>query len=343
MKERLGRDAGGLEVRGTEGEDQTARPSYRLPPGRLSSGKLRSPTSSAARRGPRRSWRDASDAALAPVLLAPAFVLLAVIVVYPVCRLLWISFLELDLTAGTPARFIGFDNYLSLATDPEFWTSLTNTLLITLITVPAALLAGLALALIADLPFRVRWPVRLALLVPWALPLAFVGLIGGWFFQSDYGVVNDLLRHVVSTRIIWFNSAWLAFFAICLTITWKTASFVALVLLAGLQTIPGELYEAASVDGAGTLRRFWHVTLPLLRPSIAVALIFRTISSLQTFDIPVTMTRGGPGTSTVTLAMYIHQNTVDFLDLGYGGALAVVLFLVSMAVTVLYLRQVRAA
>ncbi len=337
MKEHLARAAGEVDVQKTgamRGSPRTAHPL---------SGDVRSPASPAPRGRHRRSWRDASDRALGGVLLAPAFLLLAVIVGYPVCRLLWTSFLALDLSAGTPARFIGFDNYLSLATDREFWTSLTNTLLITLITVPAALLAGLALALIADLPFRIRWPVRVALLVPWALPLAFVGLIGGWFFQSEYGVVNDLLRHVISTRIIWFNSAWLAFFAICLTITWKTSSFVALVLLAGLQTVPGELYEAAAVDGASALRRFWHVTLPLLRPSIAVALIFRMISSLQTFDIPVTMTRGGPGTSTVTLAMYIHQNTVDFLDLGYGAALAVVLFVVSMAVTVLYLRQVRAA
>jgi multiple sugar transport system permease protein len=292
------------------------------------------------RRG--RGILDANDATLARILLAPTFLLLLVIVVYPVCRLFWTSLLDLSLTAGTPPRFIGFDNYVSLASDPEFWTALTNTLLITLITVPAALLAGLALALVANLPFRIRWPVRLALLIPWAMPLAFVGLIGGWFFQSDYGVVNDLLRHVRATRIIWFNSAWLSFLAICLTITWKTSSFVALVLLAGLQTIPQELYEAASVDGAGVLRRFFNVTLPLLRPSIAVAVIFRMITSLQTFDIPMTMTRGGPGTSTVTLAMYIRQNTIDFLDLGYGSALAVVLFVVSMGVTAFYLRQVRA-
>jgi len=285
---------------------------------------------------------DASDSALACILLAPAFLLLLLIVVYPVCRLLWTSLLDLNLSSGMPARFVGIDNYTSVFTDPEFWTALTNTLLITLITVPAALLAGLGLALIANLPFRVRWPVRLSLLIPWAMPLAFVGMIGGWFFQSDYGVVNDILRHFRSTRIIWFNSGWLSFIAICLTITWKTSSFVALVLLAGLQTIPQELYEAASVDGAGPLRRFCFVTLPLLRPAIAVAVIFRMITSLQTFDIPVTMTRGGPGTSTVTLAMYIHQNTVDFLDLGYGAALAVVLFFISMAVTALYLRQVRA-
>lgn len=297
--------------------------------------------SSAKREKSRNRWRDASDATLARVLLAPTFILLLLIVVYPVCRLFWTSLLDLSLNSGMPARFVGIDNFTALATDPEFWTALDNTLLITLITVPAALLVGLAMALIANLPFRVRWPVRLSLLIPWAMPLAFVGMIGGWFFQTDYGVVNDILRHFVATRIIWFNSGWLSFMAICLTIIWKTSSFVALVLLAGLPTIPAELYEAASVDGAGPLRRFFFVTLPLLRPAIAVAVIFRMITSLQTFDIPLTMTRGGPGTSTVTLAMYIHQNTVDFLDLGYGAALAAVLFFISMAVTAFYLRQVR--
>jgi multiple sugar transport system permease protein len=116
---------------------------------------------------------------------------------------------------------------------------------------------------------------------------------------------------------------------------------MALILLAGLQTIPRSLYEAAEVDGAGRFRQFVEITLPLLRPAIVVALIFRTITALQTFDIPFTMTRGGPGTSTATLAMYIHQNTVDFLDLGYGSTLAVVMFVLSMAATALYLRAMR--
>ncbi len=334
LNKNLSSFAGKVKARSAEGEGDATRMVL-----------LGAPLPGAARRPVprrRRGLLDANDAVLARALLAPTFLLLLVIVVYPVCRLIWTSLLELSLTSGTPPHFIGLENYVSLVSDAEFWTALTNTLLITLITVPAALLAGLALALVANLSFRILWPVRLALLIPWALPLAFVGMIGGWFFQSDYGVVNDLLRHVRSTRIIWFNSGWLAFMAICLTITWKTCSFVALVLLAGLQTIPQELYEAASVDGAGVLRRFFNVTLPLLKPSIAVAVIFRMITSLQTFDIPVTMTRGGPGTSTVTLAMYIHQNTIDFLDLGYGSALAVVLFLVSMGVTAFYLRQVRA-
>lgn len=285
---------------------------------------------------------DMSEGALGTLLLLPVFVLLALIVVYPVGRLIRTSFYELSLVSGLPPRFVGLENYALVFEDPVFWSALWNTVLITVITVPGALVVGMALALLANLPFRMKWPIRLALLVPWALPLAFVGLIFAWFFHSEYGVVNDVLARLGGERIIWFNSANLAFLAICLTIIWKTSSFMALILLAGLQTIPDSLYEAAEVDGAGPVRRFVEITLPLLKPAIVVALIFRTITALQTFDIPYTMTRGGPGTSTMTLAMYIHQNTVEFLDLGYGSTLAVILFLVSMAATAAYLRQIRA-
>lgn len=285
---------------------------------------------------------DPSERTLAMLLLMPAALLLSLIIVYPVLRLIWTSFQNLSLTSGAPATFAGLENYVLMMDDPVFWETAWNTVLITLITVPGALVVGLALALMANLPFRTKWPVRLSLLIPWALPLSFAGLIFAWFFHSEYGVVNDVLRRFGIEGIIWFNSAKWAFAAICLTIIWKTSSFMALIILAGLQTIPRSLYEAAEVDGAGRLRQFFEITLPLLKPSIVVALIFRTITALQTFDIPFTMTRGGPGTSTATLAMYIHQNTVDFLDLGYGSALAVVMFVLSMGVTAVYLRMIRA-
>jgi multiple sugar transport system permease protein len=285
---------------------------------------------------------DPSERTLAVLLLMPTALLLALIIVYPVCRLIWTSFQNLSLTSGAPAAFAGLENYSLMLEDPVFWETTWNTILITLITVPGALLVGMALALMANLPFKVKWPVRLSLLIPWALPLSFAGLIFAWFFHSEYGVVNDVLRRIGIEGVIWFNSARWAFAAICLTIIWKTSSFMALIILAGLQTIPRSLYEAAEVDGAGRLRQFFEITLPLLKPSIVVALIFRTITALQTFDIPFTMTRGGPGTSTATLAMYIHQNTVDFLDLGYGSALAVVMFALSMCITAVYLRMIRA-
>jgi len=286
-------------------------------------------------------WLDLGDRALAVVLLAPTAILLALIIVYPVLRLGYTSFFSLSLTSGLPAQFVGFENYALMIDDPVFWETTWSTVLITLITVPGALLVGLALALLANLPFGVQWPVRLSLLIPWALPLSFAGLIFAWFFHSEYGVVNDVLNRFGFESIIWFNSPSWAFAAICLTIIWKTSSFMALIILAGLQTIPRSLYEAADVDGAGRIRQFFEITLPLLKPSIVVALIFRTITALQTFDIPYMMTGGGPGTSTATLAMYIHQNTVSFLDLGYGSALAVVMFALSMCVTAVYLRAIR--
>jgi multiple sugar transport system permease protein len=167
---------------------------------------------------------------------------------------------------------------------PDFWNAAKNTVLITLITVPGALVVGLGLAMLANLPFKRKWPVRLALLLPWALPLAFAGLIFAWFFHTEYGVVNDVVRRVAppSEPAMWLLRPNWAFAAICATIVWKTSSFMALILLAGLQMIPKSLYEAAEVDGASKWQQFWQITIPMLMPSIIVALIFRTITALQT-------------------------------------------------------------
>jgi len=188
-------------------------------------------------------WLDLSDRALAILLLAPAAILLSGIIVYPVLRLGYTSFFNLSLTSSLPAEFVGFENYQLMLEDPVFWQTSWNTILITLITVPGALLVGLGLALLANLPFRMQWPMRLSLLIPWALPLSFAGLIFAWFFHSEYGVVNDVLSRFGFEGIIWFNSPQWAMTAICLTIIWKTSSFMALIILAGLQTIPRSLYE----------------------------------------------------------------------------------------------------
>lgn len=285
--------------------------------------------------------RDPSEKALGAMLLAPAFVLLALIVVYPIGKLVWNSFFDLRLSGGGGARFVGFENYALALTDADFWNATWNTVAITLITVPGALVAGLGLALLANLPFQRQWPVRLALLLPWALPLSFAGLIFAWFFHTEYGVVNDLLRRLGGSEpTMWLLRPGWAFAAICATIVWKTSSFMALILLAGLQMIPKSLYEAAEVDGASRWQQFRQITIPMLMPSIVVALIFRTITALQTFDIPYTMTKGGPGNATETLAMLIHKTTIDYLDVGYGSTLAVFMFALSLVVTAVYLRRI---
>jgi multiple sugar transport system permease protein len=183
--------------------------------------------------------------------------------------------------------------------------------------------------------------VRLGLLLPWALPLVFAGLIFRWFFEYNTGVVNHLLGTFGIEPLQWLSSPTAAFWAISIAIVWKASSFMGLMLLAGLQTIPRSLYEAAEVDGATRWQQFVEITLPMLRPAIFVALIFRTITAIQTFDIPYAMTGGGPGDSTETLAMYIHKTTLDFLDFGYGSALAALMFVLSMVVTSGYLRYTR--
>ncbi len=286
--------------------------------------------------------RDPSEKALAIVLLAPAFALLALVVAYPIGKLIWNSFFDLRLSGGIDAvKFVGWLNYVDALKDKDFLNAAGNTLLITFITVPGALLVGLGLAMLANLPFKRRWPVRLALLLPWALPLSFVGLIFAWFFHTEYGVVNDVLRRFgAAETTMWLLSPSYAFAAICAAIVWKTSSFMALILLAGLQMIPRSLYEAAEVDGASRWQQFCQVTLPMLMPSIVVALIFRTITALQTFDIPYTMTKGGPGNATETLAMLIHKTTIEYLDMGYGSAQAVCMFVLAMCVTAVYLKRI---
>ena len=285
---------------------------------------------------------ERSERRLGLLLLLPAFALLALVVLYPIATLIETSFRFENLTQpwmGTP--FVGFENYQRALADERFWDATGHTALYILITVPGAVLVGLGLALLANQPFRVQWPVRLGLLLPWALPLVFSGLIFRWFFEYSQGIVNNALIGLGLKPLAWLSDPLLALFAISVAIIWKTSSFAALVLLAGLQTIPKSLYEAAEVDGASRWRQFLEITLPMLRPAIVVALIFRTITAIQTFDIPYAMTNGGPGNSTETLAMYIHRTTIDVLDFGYGSALAVLMFVVSVIATSGYLRYTR--
>ncbi|HEY3178706.1 MAG TPA: sugar ABC transporter permease [Casimicrobiaceae bacterium] len=285
------------------------------------------------------SRRDLSERALGTLLLLPAAALLVVIVVYPIATLFWNSLHAVDNANPTAAEpFVALSNYTRAFDDERFWHSSWNTILYAIVTVPGALLVGLGLALLANMPFRVKWPVRLGLLLPWALPLVFAGLIFRWFFEYQTGIVNDLLMRIGVEPLQWLSSPTLAFAAISIAIIWKASSFMALILLAGLQTIPRSLYEAADVDGATRWQQFWEITLPMLLPSIIVALIFRTITAIQTFDIPFAMTGGGPGDSTETLAMYIYKTTLDFLDFGYGSALAVLMFALSLVLTSGYLR-----
>ncbi len=284
--------------------------------------------------------RELTEKQLAFWMLLPAALLLLAVVVYPVGRLIYTSFFDYSNGPLNPP-YRGTGNYQQAIHDPDVWNALKVTLQYVLITVPGGMLLGLALALLANLPYRYKWPVRLSLLLPWSMSMAFAALIFAWFFNSDYGVVNDILRRLGMTAPNWLSSPQLALLATSWAIIWKTSSFVALILLAGLQTIPEEMYEAADVDGATPWTKFWQITLPLLKPAIIVALIFRTITAIQTFDVPYIMTSGGPGNVTTTIAMLIQQQTLQYGNFGYGAAIAMVLFLFSMIITGFYLRHIQ--
>jgi multiple sugar transport system permease protein len=238
--------------------------------------------------------------------------------------------------------------------DARFWNSFSITLLIIVVSVVGSFVVGLPLALLANVQSPLRWLGRVALLLPWAMPRVFTGLTFAWLFQSDYGVVNDLFERMGVNAlfdtllpsqwtgdrgILWLSRDVPAIVAVNLTIIWKTSSFVALILLAGLQSIDKTLYEAATVDGASAWQRFWRITLPLLRPAIAVALIFRTLTAIQTFDIPYAMTNGGPGRTLETIGLYIY-NTVSASNIGFAAALSVILFLMSFGITLFYMRWI---
>jgi multiple sugar transport system permease protein len=284
--------------------------------------------------------RFRGDRRLAALLLAPAVLLLALIVAYPLARLFQTSLFHHNLITPDATAFIGLQNFRDLLADRDVWNAAWVTLKLVVVTVPGALLAGLLLALAADVESRWRWPVRLALLLPWALPPSFVGLIFAWFFHSDLGLVNDIAVRIGLEPVPHLIRPVSAFVAVALATVWKTSSFVALILLAGLQTVPRELREVARVEGAGPWQSFRHVTLPFLIPALLVALIFRTISAFQSFDIPYAMTQGGPGRSNETLALLINTLSTEFLDLGYGSALAVLVLGVSLVLTAPYLRGI---
>lgn len=290
----------------------------------------------------RPSRLDRGDFWLGLALLTPSALLLGLVVIYPVTDLIRTSFYELKLSEGNAApRFIGLANYWKALADPQVREAARTTLVLIALTVPGALVAGLGLAVLANKILGARWLIRLALLMPWMLPLVFTALLFRWFFDYKLGLVNDMAQRLGLAPMQWLSSPALAMTAITIAIIWKSSSFVAMVLLAGLQSIPKSLYEAAEVDGASRLHQFRYVTLPMLLPSIVVALVFRTITAIQTFDIPYAMTGGGPGNSTETMAMLIQKTTIDFLDFGYGSALATLMFVVSLAATSFYLKYVQ--
>jgi multiple sugar transport system permease protein len=277
------------------------------------------------------------------LLLAPAFVLLVGIFLYPMLNVLLLTLRVQDI-ANPGIVTTGFGNFTRLFGDQAFVSAFWKTLWFGILTVAGSFLVGLPLALLANVKTGWRWVVRIALLLPWAMPQVITGTMFAWMFNTQFGLFNDLLLRfgIIGEPVRWLLHPDWQVVAFVVTTIWKTSSFVALILLGGLQSIPIELEEAATVDGASGWQIFWRITLPLLRPAIAVALIFRTLSALQVFDIPYAFRQAG-SLNLETLGMYIQKTTVEFTDFGYGATVSLGLFVLALVITALYIRFVRPA
>ena len=275
---------------------------------------------------------------LAWYLIIPAVLVVVLVIGYPLAQVVVYSFLKYKLDGVTPASFVGLENYAFVLSDPDWWRAVWNTLIFTFFSVTLETILGLVVALVANAKFKGRTFFRIAILIPWAIPTVVSSQIWKWMFNDVYGVVNLLLTnfHIIPDKIAWLAVPETAIPVIIAVDVWKTVPFMALLILAGLQTIPGDMYEAGSIDGATGIKTFFYLTLPFIMPTLLVALIFRTLDALRVFDIFYIMV-GGAG-DMATMATYNRLQLIDFLDAGVGSATSVIILIFIMVFVVLYTR-----
>lgn len=268
------------------------------------------------------------------LLIAPAVAALVAVALYPILAAVGLS-LQRVILVFHEQRFIGLDNYAFLLRDGRFWSALRNTAYFTGVAVALELLLGLGFALLLDSAFRGRGLLRAAILVPWAIPTVISAKMWAWLFNPDYGLVSRLLTR---GEVNWLGMPGYAMHAAIAVDVWKTTPFVALILLAGLQSIPSDVRKAAQLDGASAGRILWSITLPLLRPTLLLALVFRSLDAFRVFDAVYVLTEGGPANTTETLSIYAYKTLMRAGDFGYGSTLAVATFVCVAVLSAAYLR-----
>ena len=277
-----------------------------------------------------------SDRRLGIALVTPAVVLLCAVALYPVIATIWLS-LHRSILVFHEQRFVGFENWVTLARDARFWSSLQTTLYFVAVAVSVELVLGLLFALLLHTSFKGRGLMRAAVLVPWAIPTVVAARLWAWLFNADHGLIPALLP---GSDVNWLGAPGYALHAAIVVDVWKTTPFVALILLAGLQSIPADVSRAAQLDGAGPLRILRSITLPLLRPAIAVAAVFRGLDAMRVFDAVYVLTGGGPANTTETLSIYAYKTLMRSGDFGYGSTIAVATFLCVAVLAAGYLKLV---
>ncbi|MFN2397074.1 MAG: carbohydrate ABC transporter permease [Gemmatimonadaceae bacterium] len=285
-----------------------------------------------------------SEGRLGWFLVAPALAVIALIALFPLAWTLWESLHLHDLRMPWLGRpFVGIENYVEIVRDARFWSAFGHTAFFSAVSITLELVLGLFLAIAMNRTFRGRGLVRAAVLVPWAIPTVVAALLWRFMFESQSGIANVVLVDVgiLDQPIVWFIRTATAWVPVILADVWKTTPFVALLLLAGLQSIDQSLYEAAAVDGATPWWQLRHITLPLLKHAILVTLIFRTLDAFRVFDLIYVLTGGGPGTSTEPVALYTFNALLQNLRFGYGSALSVLIFAITFGLAMVYIKGLR--
>jgi trehalose/maltose transport system permease protein len=295
----------------------------------------------APRKRRRRTRLQRRQTRLGWLLLLPSLAVVAFVAVYPLGKTVYQSFTNQEFLELAPTKWVGLDNYRTLWHDSIFRDTVVLTVKFTAITVGFEFVLGLIIALVVNSGFKGRGVMRAVMLVPWAIPTVVAAQMWKWMLDDTYGVVNDLgiRTHILSHSHAWISDPATSLASVCAVDIWKTTPFVALLLLAGLQVIPTDLYEAASVDGANKLQQFWRITLPLLRPAILVTLIFRTLDALRVFD--VFQVFFGYRLGAQSMAVYDQSTTVNDQHVGYGASMSVAIFLIISLFVVVYVTFVR--
>ena len=279
------------------------------------------------------------------LFLVPALLLFLVFVAYPVFNTINTSFYSLRIqTLNKGGKWVGLDNYVKLLRDENVWATLKFTLSFTFIAVILETFIGMVCALMINRSF---WGQRLLcamILIPWCIPTVVSALMWSYMFAESYGVINQFLQAlgIIREPISWVTGTKEAFLSVVLSDVWKTTPYMALLLLSGLKTVPEELYEAARIDGAGSMVIFTRITLPSIKSVLMVAVMFRTIASFRIYDLIKVLTNGGPGRATTSLTMYTMQQYFSFGNYGYGSAVAVLTFVVSLAIAFLFYDGIQA-
>lgn len=274
------------------------------------------------------------------VLLAPMLIVMGLLTAWPLLRTIWLSFTDAELIgSGGQTGYVGLDNYLYALTDPDFLASIGRTLYFTVLSVALEGIIGVLVALLLNQKFRGRSVLRVLVILPWALPTIVNAMMWRLNFNPDYGSINALLTqlHIIDSYRSWLGSPDSALNAVMLADVWKNYPLVTLLVLASMQSIPEDLYEAARLDGASAWRRFRAITFPAIVGALSVALILRTIDAFKIFDIIYVMTRGGPVDSTKTLSFYVYQESFSYLRAGSGAAYAILMTLMCSVLIAIYM------